>query len=133
MATSAARSITPSATVVSDGLWRFDVARVVGAEHARIVTGGGEASTELPQVKAVNTFLDNLKRSLAVTYHAFDFAKYAHRHLAEARYRFNRRLNLHSMLAPRCAPPAFQLQARRTSFVWLRLVSLQNSAISASA
>ncbi len=32
------------------------------------------------------------------TYHAFDFAKYAHRYLAEAQYRFNRRFNLRSIL-----------------------------------
>ena len=33
------------------------------------------------------------------THHAFDFAKYAHRYLAEAQYRFNRRFNLRSILA----------------------------------
>ncbi len=60
---------------------------------------GGKASTALPQFKAVNTFLGNLKRALAGTYHAFDFAKYAHRYLAEAQYRFNRRFNLRSILA----------------------------------
>ena len=46
----------------------------------------------------INTFLGNLKRSLSGTYHAFDFAKYAHRYLAEAQYRFNRRFNLRSIL-----------------------------------
>jgi hypothetical protein len=71
---------------------------MVGAEHERVVTGGGKASTELPQFKAVNTFLGNLKRALGGTYHAFDFAKYAHRYPAEAQYRFNRRFNLRSIL-----------------------------------
>ena len=99
VATFAARSIAPSATVISDGLWCFDAVQRVGAEHERIVTGGGKASTKLPQFKAVNTFLGNLKRSLGGTYHAFDFAKYAHRYLAEAQYRFNRRFNLRSILA----------------------------------
>jgi hypothetical protein len=66
------------------------------AEHERIVTGGGKASTKLPQFKAVNTFLGNLKRALGGTYHAFDFTKYAHRYLAEAQSRFNRRFNLRS-------------------------------------
>jgi hypothetical protein len=47
----------------------------------------------------INTYLGNLKRSLSGTYHAFDFAKYAHRYLAEAQYRFNRRFNLCSILA----------------------------------
>ena len=97
MAMFAASSIAPSATVVSDGLWCFGGVQIVGAEHERIVTGGGKASTRLPQFKAVNTFLGNLKRALGGTYHAFDFAKYAHRYLAEAQYRFNRRFNLASI------------------------------------
>lgn len=95
----AARAIAPSATVVSDGLWCFGAVRIVGAGHQRVVTGGGKASTEMPQFRAVNTFLGNLKRALGGTYHAFDFAKYAHRYLAEAQYRFNRRFNLSSILA----------------------------------
>jgi hypothetical protein len=36
---------------------------------------------------------------LAGTYHAFDFAKYAHRYLAEVQYRFNRRFDLAVILA----------------------------------
>lgn len=94
----AARSIAPSATVVSDGLWCFGAVQLIGAAHERVVTGGGKASTELLQFRAVNTFLGNLKRALGGTYHAFDFAKYAHRYLAEAQYRFNRRFNLSSIL-----------------------------------
>lgn len=94
----AARSIAPSATVVSDGLWCFGAVQLIGAAHKRVVTGGGKASTELLQFRAVNTFLGNLKRALGGTYHAFDFAKYAHRYLAEAQYRFNRRFNLSSIL-----------------------------------
>ena len=95
----AARSIAPWATVVSDGLWCFGAVQIVGAEHQRVVTGGGKASTATAQLRAVNTFLGNLKRSLGGTYHAFDFAKYAHRYLAEAQYRFNRRFDLRSILA----------------------------------
>lgn len=95
----AARSLAPSATVVSDGLWCFGAVQIVGAAHERVVTGSGKASTAVPQLRAVNTFLGNLKRALGGTYHAFDFAKYAHRYLAEAQYRFNRRFNLHSILA----------------------------------
>ena len=95
----AASSIAPSATVVSDGLWCFGAVQIVGATHERVVTGGGRASAALPQLRAVNTVLGNLKRALGGTYHAFDFAKYAHRYLAEAQYRFNRRFNLRSILA----------------------------------
>jgi ribosomal protein L37AE/L43A len=95
----AAKSLATSASVVTDGLWCFRGVKVIGAEHERIVTGGGAASTKLPQFKAINTLLGNLKNALAGTYHAFDFAKYAHRYLAEAQYRFNRRFNLASILA----------------------------------
>ena len=94
----AVRSIAPSATVVSGGLWCFGAVQIVGAAHERAVTGGGKASTALPRSRAVNTVLGNLKRALGGTYHAFDFAKYAHRYLAEAQYRFNRRFNLRSIL-----------------------------------
>ena len=45
------------------------------------------------QLKAVNTVLSNLKTALSGTYHAFNFAKYAHRYLAELQYRFNGRFN----------------------------------------
>ena len=95
----AARSIAPTTTVVSDGLWCFGAVQIVGAQHQRVVTGGGKGSVRLPQFRAVNTFLGNLKRSLGGTYQALDFAKYAHRYLAEAQYRFNRRFNLRSILA----------------------------------
>lgn len=60
--------------------------------------GGGKASAKLPEFCTVNTFLGNLKRALGGTYHAFNFAKYAQRCLAEAQYRFNRRFNLRSIL-----------------------------------
>ena len=94
----AAKSLATSATVVTDGLWCFRGVKIIGAEHERIVTGGGAACTKLPQFKAINTLLGNLKTALTGTYHAFDFAKYAHRYLAEAQYRFNRRFNLASIL-----------------------------------
>ena len=98
MAAFAASHIAPSATVVSDGLWCFGAATLVGAEHERIVTGGGKASMALPQFKWVNTLLGNLKTAITGTYHAFDFAKYAHRYLAEFQFRFNRRFNMKTIL-----------------------------------
>lgn len=107
----AASHLAPSATVVSDGLWCFRATTRVGARHERIVTGGGKASVRLPQFKAVNTLLGNLKTGIAGTYHAFAFAKYAHRYLAEFQYRFNRRFNMKTIL-PRllaalvAAPPS---------------------------
>jgi hypothetical protein len=65
----------------------------------RVVTGGGKASVALPQFKWVNTLLSNLKTAITGTYHAFDFAKYAHRYLAEFQYRFNRRFNMKIILS----------------------------------
>ena len=93
----AAKSLATSAQVVSDGLWCFRGVTIIGAQHQAIVTGS--AGAKLPQFKAVSTLLGNLKTALTGTYHAFDFAKYAHRYLAEAQYRFNRRFNLASILA----------------------------------
>lgn len=86
--------------VVSDGLWCFEAVKAVGATHRRTVTGGGLHSVSLPQFKAVNTALSNLKTAISGTYHAFDFRKYGHRYLAEAQYRFNRRFDL-SVILPR--------------------------------
>jgi len=95
----AASHIAPTATVVSDGLWCFGATTIVGAEHERHVTGGGKASVKLPQFKAINTLLGNLKTAISGSYHAFDFAKYAHRYLAEFQYRFNRRFNMKIILS----------------------------------
>ena len=47
---------------------------------------------------AINTVLGNLKTAFAGTYHAFGFAKYAHRYLAQVQYLFNRRFNLRTIL-----------------------------------
>jgi len=93
-----ARSLLLPLTLVSDGLACFEAAGDNGALHDRHVTGGGKASVKLPQFWAVNTVLGNLKTALTGTYHSFDFLKYAHRYLAEAQYRFNRRFNLRSIL-----------------------------------
>ena len=93
----AAKSLVRPLTVVSDGLSCFTAAQDAGV-HERIVTGGGKDSVKLPQFRAVNTVLSNLKTALCGTYHAFDFVKYAPRYLAEAQYRFNRRFDLRSIL-----------------------------------
>lgn len=105
----AATSLALPLTVVSDGLNCFGAA-ASGAVHERTVTGGGKAAAALPQFRAVNTVLGNLKTSLSGAYKAFDFAKYGHRYLAEFQYRFNRRFDLSAILrrlaiaAVRCAP-----------------------------
>ena len=93
----AAKSLVRPLTVVSDGLACFAALQEAGV-HEPTVTGGGAASVKLPQFRAVNTVLSNLKTALGGTYHAFDFAKYAHRYLAEVQYRFNRRFDLSAIL-----------------------------------
>ena len=93
----AAKSLLRPLTVVTDGLTCFTALQEAGV-HVPTVTGGGAASVKLPQFKAVNTVLSNLKTALGGTYHAFDFAKYAHRYLAEVQYRFNRRFDLSAIL-----------------------------------
>lgn len=94
----ARKSLCASAEVVSDGLWCFQAVTATGATHERTVTGGGAASVKLEQFRAVNTLLGNLKTAFAGTYHSFNYAKYAHRYLAEVQYRFNRRFDLSSIL-----------------------------------
>ena len=92
-----AKSLVRPLTVVSDGLACFTAAKDAGV-HEPTVTGGGSASVKLPQFKAINTLLSNLKTSLSGTLHAFRFAKYAHRYLADIQYRFNRRFDLKIIL-----------------------------------
>lgn len=94
----AAKSLVAPATMVSDGLGCFTVVQGTGILHERHITGGGAASVKHPDFLAVNTVLGNLKTAFAGTYHAFGFAKYAHRYLAQVQYLFNRRFNLRTIL-----------------------------------
>lgn len=94
----ARQTISASAHIVSDGLQAFRVLAQCGATHERHVVGGGVAAATHPQFRAVNTVLGNLKTAISGTYHAFAFNKYAHRYLAEAQYRFNRRFDLRAIL-----------------------------------
>jgi len=74
---------------------------VLENEHAHTVTqASGNIGCEQPNARWVNVVLSNLKRALDGTYHAFRFCKYAHRYLAEAQWRSNRRFDL-SALVPR--------------------------------
>lgn len=94
----AAQHIATSAHVVSDGLSCFGAVTEIGAEHQRLLTGGGRASVDMPEFRAVNTLLGNLKTAIAGTYHSFDFAKYGYRYLAEVQYRLNRRFDMRAIL-----------------------------------
>ena len=117
----AATSLAAPATLVSDGLGCFTVIKGTGILHEPHVTGGGATSAKHPSFLAVNTVLGNLKTALAGTYHGFDFAKYAHRYLAQVQYLFNRRFDLRSILIrlARAASTAkaYPLQAVRAAEV----------------
>jgi transposase-like protein len=92
-------TLEPGCVVVSDGAPSFNYVRWNQlAQHRAIVTGGGKQSCEIPQLKAVNTVLGNLKTAITGTYHAFKFAKYAERYLAEYQFRFNRRFDLRALM-----------------------------------
>jgi transposase-like protein len=94
----AAKSLAAPATLVSDGLGCFTVVQGIGIHHERHVTGGGAASAKSPHFQAINIVLGNLKTAFSGTYHAFGFAKYAHRYLAQVQYLFNRRFDLQAIL-----------------------------------
>jgi transposase-like protein len=109
--------LAPSAIVVSDGLNCFRAVTRNGCTHQREVVGDQRKSTDMGCFHWINTILGNLKTSLAGTYHAFDFDKYAHRYLAEFQYRFNRRFDLRRML-PRLVVACVSIGKRPEA--WLR-------------
>ena len=76
----------------------FIAVRGTGILHEPHITGGRVASAKHPSFMAVNTALGNIKTSLADTYHAFSFSKYAHRYLGQVQYLFNHRFDLRSIL-----------------------------------
>lgn len=91
-------TLSADTQAVSDGLPAF---RAMASEidtHQAIIAGPGRAAAQHPEFQAVNIMLGNLKTAISGTYHAFKFAKYAPRYLAEFQYRFNRRYDLRSIL-----------------------------------
>jgi len=116
----ATRSLSPTATVVSDGLSCFQAVTEIGCTHQREVVGKKRKSTDMECFNWVNTILGNLKTAIGGTYHAFDFEKYAHRYLGECQYRFNRRFDLAAMF-PRLLKATVQTGKRTEE--WLRLAA----------
>lgn len=92
------RSLVPTTTVVSDGLWCFKAVTEAGCTQQREIVGPSRKSTNMECFSWVNTILGNLKNAINGTYHAFDFEKYSHRYLGEYQYRFNRRFDLATLL-----------------------------------
>ncbi|XUP36991.1 IS1595 family transposase (plasmid) [Xanthomonas axonopodis pv. vasculorum] len=96
------RRLEPECEVYSDGLACFGRLEEAGHAHTTLDTDGGRAATEVQGARWLNVVLGNVKRAISGIYHAVRQAKYARRYLAEAAYRFNRRLRLEKML-PRLA------------------------------
>lgn len=96
----ALNTLGPQCKVVSDAAPSFNYVEwnQVAAEHQKIVVGAGKQACEIPQLKAINTVLGNLKTAIAGTYHAFKFAKYTDRYLADYQFRFNRRFKLEFLM-----------------------------------
>ena len=77
------KSLVPSATVVSNGLWCFNAVTEASCSQQREVVGQGRKSTDMECFTWVNTILGNLKTAINGTYHAFDFEIYAHRYSSQ--------------------------------------------------
>ncbi len=85
--------------VYSDGLGAFRSLEEQGHAHT-VIQSHGRAGCEQEHARWVNIVLSNLKRSRDGAYHALGYFKYAHRYLAEAAWRFNRRFDI-AALVPR--------------------------------
>jgi ISXO2-like transposase domain/Transposase zinc-ribbon domain len=119
-------TLEPGSKVVSDGAPSFNYAKWNQmAEHQAIVTAGGKQACEIPQLNAVNTVLGNLKTGIAGTYHAFKFAKYGYRYLAEYQYRFNRGSTSACSCNASLEPPWPANPCQCPRFPWLRIVANQ--------
>jgi hypothetical protein len=79
-------------------LGAFRAAADLGNAPTVIDAGGRRAATEAEGARWVNIVLSNLQRALDGTYHVFGFFKYAHRYLAEAAWRINRRFRLDALV-----------------------------------
>jgi len=91
-------SLRPNTTVFSDGLACFAAVTAAGCIHTPRVVGALKPR-DLPEFKWVNTILGNLKTTLAASFKALKFSKYAQAYLAAFAYRFNHRFNLRDLIA----------------------------------
>ena len=113
----AEHNLSPSCTVISDGLACFSGVTDIGCQH-EIIVEGGRKPKDIPEFTWINTILGNLKTSFSGAYHAFKFAKYGARYLAAFVFRFNRRFHLET-LPMRLLAAAIVCKPRPAR--WLRL------------
>lgn len=98
--------LAPGAAVMSDGLHCFAAIAEAGFAHTVIKTGGGPRRPAEPAFACVNTVLGNVKSAITGTCRALG-ARHSARYLAAYEYRFNRRVDLKSMI-PRLAHVALR-------------------------
>jgi hypothetical protein len=90
-------NLLPGCDVRSDGLARFAGVIDAGCAHSTIVVGK-RLPRDMPQFTWVNTILGNLKTLINGAHKAFKFGKYAGQYLGAFAYRFNRTVNLKTLL-----------------------------------
>lgn len=94
----ACRSLAPGSLVLSDGLGCFAGVQAAQWVHAPNVVGRAKPR-DLPDFRWVNTVRDNLKRTINGAHHSLKCRKYADSYIAGFAYRFNRRFDLHGIVA----------------------------------
>lgn len=112
--TMAKAHLAPTARVVTDGVGCFRSVTKAGCAHTAIVAAREpEQAEKIPAFRSVNTVLGNIKTAIVSTLKSVA-KRHVHRYLAEFQYRFNRRLDLASMLdrlacvAARSAPRPYR-------------------------
>ena len=90
-------NLSPGCDVRSDGLACFAGVIDAGCAHSYVLVGK-RLPREMPQFKWVNTVLGNLKTMINGAHKSFKFTKYASQYLGAFAYRFNRRVNLRTLL-----------------------------------
>ena len=90
-------NLTPGCDVRSDGLACFAGVIDAGCAHSYVVVGRRKPR-DMPQFTWVNTVLGNLKTMINGAHKSFKFRKYANQYLGAFAYRFNRRVNLRTLL-----------------------------------
>jgi hypothetical protein len=93
----ARNNLMPGCDVRSDGLACFAGLIDAGCAHSYIVVGK-RLPRDMPQFTWVNTVLGNLKTMINGAHKGFKFGKYASQYLGAFAYRFNRRVNLRTLL-----------------------------------
>jgi hypothetical protein len=93
----AKRDFAPGSNVVSDGLSCWPAVEKAGCSHRPMATGAGKKAAGWTPFRWVNTTLGSGKTAIAGTYHHVG-AKHAQHYLASYAYRFNRRVQLDSIV-----------------------------------